>query len=70
MSTYHTHGSAAPRCAHRVHLVAKNVSAVIVQSHLHGEWANGQKLTPRQYAMIEFCQNPSCERVFHAEKQA
>lgn len=62
----------ATACAHGTKLKATNVSAIVKNGHLLGHEALGpkeRKPVPMEYEVLVYCQNPTCEKVFKAERK-
>jgi hypothetical protein len=60
-------------CACAVKVRATNVSAIVHKGYLLGLESVGpnerHKYKPIVYDVLEFCQRPTCEKVFKAEKK-
>lgn len=60
----------ATSCECRKIVRAKHVSALIVNGFLaSGAAMENKSKQPLRYEVIEFCQSPTCEKVWRAEKE-
>lgn len=59
-------------CTHSRIVRATNISALIMNGHLAGQSLEDKRPVPNpmRYDQVDFCANPTCEKVFRATKEA